>query len=98
MSSSRDNVAKSRLTSDTLNKFFCRKIVRPGKLIKVTRAGWFCTSGVQYTSMLSRAFFAPVLPPDAAAFASLSASSLSLSPCGHHSKSTTPSIFMLFFP
>ena len=39
-----------------------------------------------------------VLPPDAAAFASLSASSLSLSPCGHHSKSTTPSIFMLFFP
>src|SRR5882762_5164692 len=43
--------------------------------------------------MFSLAFLGP-LPP----LASISASSLSLSPCGHHSKSTTPSILILFLP
>src|SRR5712671_1475556 len=44
------------LTSETLNKFFWRRTVRPGKLSSVTRAGWFATSGVQYASMFSVGF------------------------------------------
>lgn len=34
-------------TSETLNRFFWRRTIRPGKLINVTRAGWLATSGVQ---------------------------------------------------
>lgn len=63
-------------------------MVRLGKAMSVTRAGWLSTSGSQNANAFSRSSFLPFAPGAAAA--------LSFSPRGHQAKSRTPGILIDF--
>lgn len=69
-------------------------MVRLGRFMSETRAGWLAISGVQNAILFSRT----VEPGLARPLRSASSASRSLSFMGAHSKSTTPSILMLFLP
>lgn len=69
-------------------------MVRLGRAMSETRAGWLVISGVQNASLFSRALDPGLALP----FRSASSASRSASFIGAHSKSNTPSILIDFLP